>query len=96
VWSVRAAQASWPPPHTNTSRLRTSPALKRIPGRPWGYVPHAEMAAYFEDLTDRLDLRRRLRLNWRVVGAVPDEAGGCCAATAAIPAGAARSYVRSE
>jgi hypothetical protein len=58
---------------TNTSRLRTSPAAKRIPGRPWQYVPHAEMLAYFEDLTDRFDLRRNLRLNWKVAQAARDE-----------------------
>lgn len=56
---------------TNTSRLRTSPALRRIPGQPWTYVPHAEMLAYFEDLTDRYDLRRHLRVNWRVARAEP-------------------------
>lgn len=60
---------------TNTSRLKTSPAVRRIPGRPWQYVPHAEMAAYFEDLTDRFELRQRLRLNWRVVKGAPDGTG---------------------
>lgn len=59
----------------NTSRLATSPAAMRIPGRPWRYAPRAEMKQYMERLVDSERLRERIRLRWRVSEAVPDAEG---------------------
>ena len=36
----------------NTTKLATSPAAMRIPGRPWHYAKRAEMKQYFERLVD--------------------------------------------
>jgi dimethylaniline monooxygenase (N-oxide forming) len=51
---------------TNTSKLKTSLAGRRIPGRPWGYAAHAEMLAYLEAVADGEHLRPHLRCGWRV------------------------------
>jgi hypothetical protein len=59
----------------NTSKLATSPAALRIPGRPWRYASRAEMHRYMEQLVDREELREHVRLGWRVSEAVPDAEG---------------------
>jgi dimethylaniline monooxygenase (N-oxide forming) len=56
----------------NTSRLATSPAAMRIPGRPWRYASRAEMQQYMEQLVEREGLRERTRLSWRVTEAFPE------------------------
>ena len=54
---------------SNTSRWRTSLVSRRIPGRPWRYVPHAEMLAYLDRLAGSAGMPNHLRTNWRVVSA---------------------------
>jgi pyruvate/2-oxoglutarate dehydrogenase complex dihydrolipoamide dehydrogenase (E3) component len=59
----------------NTSRMATSPAAMRIPGRPWRYASRAEMKQYLDRLVDREDLGEHIRLGWRVGEAIPDAQG---------------------
>ena len=59
----------------NTSKLATSPAGMRIPGRPWQYASRSEMQQYMERLVDREDLRERIRLEWRVRESAADADG---------------------
>src|SRR5512140_3071456 len=59
----------------NTTKLASSPALMRIPGRPWRYAERAEMKRYLERLVDREDLREYVRLGWRVSRATPTAEG---------------------
>jgi hypothetical protein len=59
----------------NTSRLATSPAAMRIPGRPWHYATRAEMKQYMDQLVEREALGERIRLGWPVSEAVPDAKG---------------------
>ena len=59
----------------NTTKLASSPAAMRIPGRPWHYAERAEMKRYLERLVDREDLRGYIRLAWRVSEAVPTAEG---------------------
>ncbi|HUA73152.1 MAG TPA: NAD(P)/FAD-dependent oxidoreductase [Solirubrobacteraceae bacterium] len=59
----------------NTSRLSTSPAALRIPGRPWRYATRAEMQRYMERLVEREALREHVRLGWRVTQAVSGAEG---------------------
>jgi dimethylaniline monooxygenase (N-oxide forming) len=55
----------------NTTTLASSPAVMRIPGRPWHYAKRGEMKRYLERLVDREDLREHIRLGWRVSEATP-------------------------
>jgi dimethylaniline monooxygenase (N-oxide forming) len=59
----------------NTSKLATSPAAMRIPGRPWRYASRKEMHRYMERLVDRESLGEHIRLGWRVGEAVSDAGG---------------------
>ena len=67
----------------NTSKLATSPRALRIPGPPWQYAKRAEMGDYMERLVDDQDLRRDIRLNWRVEEARPNDTGWTLVSTAA-------------
>ena len=60
----------------NTSKLRMAVGGRAIPGRPWEYARHAEMLAYLEELADAEDLRRSIRLGWRVEAARPSGEDG--------------------
>src|SRR3954465_3299277 len=61
----------------NTSKLRMGVGRRRVPGRPWQYAGHEEMLAYFERFADEEDLRRSIRLGWRVAEAVREaDTGG--------------------
>jgi dimethylaniline monooxygenase (N-oxide forming) len=59
----------------NTSKLATSPAAMRIPGRPWRYASRTEMHRYMERLADREELHEHVRLGWRVSEALPGPEG---------------------
>ena len=59
----------------NTTKLASSPAAMRIPGRPWHYAERAEMKRYLERLLDREGLREHVRLGWRVSHATPTAEG---------------------
>jgi cation diffusion facilitator CzcD-associated flavoprotein CzcO len=60
----------------NTSKLRMAVGGRAISGRPWQYASHREMLAYFERFADEEDLRRSIRLGWRVAEARPADGGG--------------------
>src|SRR4051795_8178711 len=60
----------------NTSKLRMAVGGHAIPGRPWQYARHDEMLAYFERFADEEDLRRSIRLGWRLAEARPEPDGG--------------------
>ncbi len=55
----------------NTTKLASSPAAMRVPGRPWHYAERAEMKRYLKRLVDREGLREHIRLGWRVSKATP-------------------------